>query len=178
MENFTITEFMESDHKRLDDLLEKSFADPEHIDHESYDAFRQGLLKHIGLEEKILFPMAQKLRGGDPLPQAAKLRLDHGAIASLLTPAPSQQIAFALRTVLAKHNPLEEGPNGVYEECRKLLGEEADNILLQLKSAKDVPVATRIETDKLWEGVRRSLVRAGFSESLIDPGVANKSESK
>ncbi len=169
MEDYkTITEFMEADHKRLDQLLDKTFADPEHIDLESYAAFRQGLLKHIGLEEKILLPMAQKLRGGEPLPQAAKLRLDHGAIASLLVPAPTPQIAHALRTVLAKHNPLEEGPNGVYEECRTLAGAEEDALLEQLKSAKDVPVATRLETEKVLTGIRHALVRAGFSETLLD----------
>ncbi len=169
MENITtITDFMEADHRRLDELLDATFADPLHVDYESYTAFRQGLLKHIGMEEKILLPMAQRLRGGEALPRAAKLRLDHGAIASLLVPAPTPQIAHALRIILAEHNPLEEGPDGVYEECRTLAGAEADALLKQLQSAKDVPVATRLETEKVWTGIRHALVRAGFSETLID----------
>lgn len=159
---------MEADHRRLDELLEKSFADPNRIDHASYDAFRQGLLKHIGLEEKILLPLAQKKLGGRLLPKAAKLRLDHGALASLLVPEPTRQIAHALHIILEAHNPLEEGPAGVYEECRKLAGVEAYDILLQLKSAKDVPIAKRLETEKLMGGIRRALERAGFSPTLLD----------
>ncbi|MEP6889972.1 MAG: hemerythrin domain-containing protein, partial [Nitrospirota bacterium] len=59
------------------------------VDQGTYDQFRAGLLRHIGTEEKILLPAAQRLRGGQPLPIAAKLRLDHGAIASLLMPPPT-----------------------------------------------------------------------------------------
>jgi hypothetical protein len=163
-----LTEFMEADHKRLDDLLDAAFADPEHIDHASYDQFRAGLLKHIGMEEKILLPLAQKLRGGEPLPMAAKLRLDHGALASLLVPAPTPKIAHAIRTILAAHNPLEEGPLGVYEQCRNLAGEDANRVLAELLATKEVPVATRIDTPKVMQGVRRALVRAGFDENLLD----------
>lgn len=163
-----LREFMETDHKRLDALLDAAFADPEHIDQASYDKFRQGLLKHIGMEEKILLPLAQKLRGGEPLPMAAKLRLDHGALASLLVPAATARIAHAIRTILTAHNPLEEGPNGVYEQCRNLAGEEAESVLADLISTKDVPVATRLDTPKVMQGVRRALERAGFNESLLD----------
>ena len=159
---------MEADHKRLDRLLDAAFADPEHIDLANYDKFREGLLKHIGMEEKILLPLAQKLRGGEPLPMAAKLRLDHGALASLLVPAPTPKIARAIRTILTAHNPLEEGREGVYEQCRNLAGEEAERILSELLSTKDVLVATRLDTPKVMEGARRALVRAGFSESLLD----------
>jgi len=159
---------MEADHKRLDGLLDAAFRDPENIDHASYDAFRAGLLKHIGMEEKILLPMAQKLRGGEPLPMAAKLRLDHGALASLLVPAPTPKIARAIRTVLAAHNPLEEGPSGVYEQFRTLAGEDAEKVLAELLATKDVPVAMRMDTPKVMEGVRRALERAGFNESLLD----------
>jgi hypothetical protein len=162
-----VREFMEADHKRLDKLLDKAFADQEHIDHESYDGFRQGLLKHIGMEEKILLPLAQKLRGGEPLQLAAKLRLDHGALASLLVPAPTPKIAHAIRTILEAHNPLEEGPNGVYEQCLDLIGNDSD-ILLQLMSAKDVPVATRLDTPKVLQGIKNAMIRAGFSETLLD----------
>ena len=159
---------MEADHERLDGLLDAAFADAEHIDLASYDNFRQGLLKHIGMEEKILLPLAQKLRGGEPLPMAAKLRLDHGALASLLVPAPTHKIARAIRTILAAHNPLEEGPDGVYEQCRTLAGEDAEKILIDLISTKDVLVATRLDTPMVMQGVRRALARAGFNESLLD----------
>lgn len=159
---------MEADHKRLDVLLNAAFSDPDQIDHASYDQFRAGLLKHIGMEEKILLPLAQKLRGGDPLPMAAKLRLDHGALASLLVPMPTPKIAHAIRTILEAHNPLEEGPQGVYEQCRNLAAEDAERVLSELLSSKEVPVATRMDTPKVMEGIRRALERAGFNENLLD----------
>src|SRR5262245_30922604 len=74
---------------RLDALLERAMSDPENIDDSAYAQFRAGLLKHIGMEEKVLLPAAQKLRGGEPLPVAPRLRLDHGALAALLVPSPT-----------------------------------------------------------------------------------------
>jgi hypothetical protein len=43
------------------------------------------------MEEKVLLPAAQKARGGEPLQIAAKLRLDHGALAALLVPTPTAE---------------------------------------------------------------------------------------
>ena len=105
---------------------------------------------------------------GKPLPLAVTLRLHHGALAALLVPVPTTKIVHAIRTILAAHNPLEEGPDGVYEQCRNLSGSEADLVLRQLEAAKDVPVATRLDTPKVMEGIRKAVVRAGFSEDLLD----------
>jgi hypothetical protein len=58
------------------------------------------------MEEKILLPAAQRARGGEPLPVAARLRLDHGALAALLVPTPNPTILSALRGILARHNAL------------------------------------------------------------------------
>ena len=56
--------FMADDHARLDGLLREAVARPDVIDRAAYAQFRAGLLKHIGMEEKILFPEAQQRRGG------------------------------------------------------------------------------------------------------------------
>ena len=87
-----IHRFLTDDHRRLDALLERAVADVQRFDHAAYAAFRGGLLRHIGLEEKILLPEAQRLRGGEPLAVAATLRLQHGAIAALLVPTPTPLI--------------------------------------------------------------------------------------
>jgi hypothetical protein len=87
-----ISQFLSRDHRRLEDLLNQADADAEHIDAACYAQFRAGLLKHIAMEEKILLPAAQRLRGGIPLPVAEKLRLDHGALAALLVPTPTPAI--------------------------------------------------------------------------------------
>ena len=81
--------FLTEDHQRLDRLLQAALTDDHRVDAAAYHQFRAGLLRHIGMEEKILLPAAQRLRGGEPLPLAAKLRLDHGALAALLMPTPT-----------------------------------------------------------------------------------------
>ena len=80
----------------------------------AYAEFRKGLLRHIGMEENILLPVAQRARDGQPLPADGRLRLDHGALAALLVPTPTPTILGALRGILARHSALEEGPDGVY----------------------------------------------------------------
>ena len=124
-----IHRYLAGDHERLDALLERAMSDPENIDAAAYAQFRSGLLKHIGMEEKVLLPAAQKLRGGEPLPVAAKLRLDHGALVALLVPSPTAPIVAAIRAILKVHNPIEEDPGGVYDQCEELAGAEADRIL-------------------------------------------------
>src|SRR6185295_12270083 len=78
-----LTEFLVEDHRRLDGLMHVAMAHLGTVDDSAYGQFRAGLLRHIGMEEKILLPTAQRQRGGEPLSLAAKLRLDHGALASL-----------------------------------------------------------------------------------------------
>jgi hypothetical protein len=103
-----LTDFLAGDHTRLDRLLQQAMTAAGAVDRAAYAKFRAGLLKHISLEEKILLPAAQHWQGGDPLPLAAKLRLDHGALAALLVPTPTPAIIAAVRTVLVAHN----GPTG------------------------------------------------------------------
>src|SRR4029077_6659346 len=100
--------YLTDDHTRLDDALERATRDPNHIDWSAYAEFREGLLRHIGMEEKILLPAARSADGGKPLASAAKLHLDHGALAALLVPTPTDVIVAAIQTILASHNPVEE----------------------------------------------------------------------
>ena len=100
--------YLADDHRRLDGLLDRVFSDSETIDAAAYGQFRSGLLKHIAMEEKILLPAAQQRRGGAALAVAAKLRLDHGALTSLLVPTPTPSVVAAIRAILKLHNPLEE----------------------------------------------------------------------
>lgn len=162
----TIAAYLEADHRRLEALLEKASAH-EDIDHAAYDAFRQGILKHIGIEEKLLLPRAQRL-GGRVLERAAKLRLDHGAIAALLTLSPTHKVIHALETILQVHNEIEEGMDGVYAECDRLLGEESQALMEEIIRYPPVPVAARIQSEALVNAAKRCLERAGYSGSLLD----------
>ena len=137
-------------------------ADPENIDAAAYGQFRAGLLKHIGMEEKVLFPASRKPRGGDPLPIAAKLRLDHGALTALLVPTPTAPIVAAIRGILKVHNPIEEDPGGMYDQCEKLAGAEAESILRQLQNYPDVKVLAHVDNPFVMDATRRALARAGY----------------
>ncbi len=163
----TIGGFLSDDHARLDALLERAIANPERIDREAYNQFRCGLLKHIGMEEKILLPAAQRLRR-EPLELAARLRLDHGALAALLVPTPTAAILRALRTILEGHNRLEEGVGGVYDICERIAGDAAGDLLARLRAAPEVPVAPHVDGPKVMAAARRALARAGYSETLLD----------
>lgn len=156
--------FLADDHVRLDGLLRQAVARPDAIDRAAYAQFRAGLLKHIGMEEKILLPEVQQRRGGEPLPIAARLRLDHGALAALLVPSPTHAIVAAIRSILAGHNPIEEGPGGLYQECEQILGAEVDAVLDRLRRAPDVPVATHADSPRVRAATRRALERAGYGE--------------
>jgi hypothetical protein len=158
-----IYRYLADDHARLESLLQRATARPDSIDSEPYVAFRAGLLKHIAMEEKILLPAAQRMRGGEPLALAARLRLDHGALAALLVPTPTRSIVAAIRAIFKAHNPIEEGPDGLYAQCEQLLGAEADRILAQLQAAPEVKVAPHVDTAHVLEATRRALVKAGYA---------------
>lgn len=169
-ESGSIHRLLTLEHQRLDALLEAAGSCATAPQLQAYDEFRRGLLRHIGTEEKILFPMAQRLRAGRPLPEAAKLRLDHGAIVALLTPAPSPAVVRALRAVLAAHNPLEEGPRGVYETCEQLARDagEAGELARQLREAPQVPTNPNLTNPRVMEAAKRALMRAGYDPALLD----------
>jgi hypothetical protein len=157
-----IHRYLASDHERLDALLERAMSNPEKIDAAAYAQFRSGLLKHIGMEEKVLLSAAQKLRGGEPLPMAPKLRLDHGALAALLVPPPTAPVVAAIRAILKAHNPIEEDPGGIYDQCEELAGAEADQILRQLQNYSEVKVLPHVDSSFVMEATRRALARAGY----------------
>lgn len=157
-----IYRYLADDHERLDALLERATSNPENIDLSAYAQFRAGLLKHIGMEEKILLTAVRRIRGGEPLPVAAKLRLDHGALTALLVPSPTPRVISAIRAILKLHNPGEEDPGGVYEGCEELAGAEADQILRHLQEAPEVRVLPHVDSPFVVEAARRALERAGY----------------
>lgn len=157
-----IHRYLADDHERLDGLLERAMSNPENIDAAAYAQFRAGLLKHIGMEEKVLLPGAQKLRGAEALPMASKLRLDHGALVALLVPSPTAPVVAAIRAILKAHNPIEEDPGGIYDQCEELAGGEADQILRQLQNYSEVKVLPHVNSPFVMEAMRRALARAGY----------------
>ena len=130
--------FFVVDHRRLDGLLRRSVSEPGVVDLGPFGQFRAGLLKHIGMEEKILFLAAQRARG-HRLPIFSRLRVDHGAIASLLVPTPTPALVAEILSVLIPHNRREEEPGGVYDVCDEAVGPvEAKRLLDELRAFPEV----------------------------------------
>ena len=158
--------FLAKDHRRLEQLLDRATLGTAQIEPKSYLEFREGLLRHISMEEKILLPAAQAVRGGKALPLAANLRLDHGALAALLVLTPTPAIAAAIRAILKAHNPKEEGPGGVYTECENLQGFDSEQILTRLQAARAVAVADYVDSPVAIESAHNALRRAGYQLSF------------
>lgn len=132
-----LSAFFAADHRRLDALLRKATAEPGRIALGPFGEFRAGLLKHIGMEEKVLFQVARR-KGADPS-LFSRLRVDHGAIASLLVPTPTPDIVGQILSVLTPHNQREEEPRGAYGLCDEAVGPgEAERLLATLITFPDV----------------------------------------
>jgi hypothetical protein len=160
-----ITRHLCADHARLEALLDAATrAEP--YDLSRYAEFRRGLLRHIAIEEKLLLPAAQEAPGGLPLPVAARLRLDHGAIAALLVPTPTPRIVATLRHILARHNPIEEGDGGLYATCDALLAARAAELVAAMEKYPDVAVSPHNDSERVLPAVERALERAGYG--LVD----------
>jgi len=148
--------FLARDHERLDALLTRADAGPI-IDRDAFAELRAGLLRHIAMEEKVLMPEARRLRGGDPLPIARQLKADHAALASLLVPSPTHALVATIRSVLAEHNPLEEGPTGMYAACEALIGQDADRVLAAMLAVPPVRASDHLDEPRIHDHIARML---------------------
>ncbi len=150
--------FFSADHRRLDALLERSLRQPGNIDLVPFGQFRAGILRHIGMEEKVLFVAARTARGGQPLPLAARLRVDHGAIAALLVPTPTAAIVADLISVLGPHNQREEEPGGMYDACDEALGtDEASRLVEELSAFPEPPLKPYNDSPEVMKHLRENL---------------------
>lgn len=163
----SIYDFFTKDHQRLDLLLEKATKDANTIEMNLYSEFRVGLLTHIAWEEKVLFKAAQLANNNVPLPLAKQLRIEHGAITSLLVPPPTPEVIKVLRYILKKHDELEEKPGGMYELCEKLTAHQTKEIIQQLESFPEVPVHPNKDIPLAWVAAKRACARAGFDYDAI-----------
>ena len=164
-----IADFLAADHRRLDGFLEAAGAHPGRIASEAYHQFRAGLLRHIGMEEKLLLPALQRWRGGDPVPVAAKLRLDHGALATLLMPTPTRQILATIRRILSDHNAVEEAPDGIYALCDQLPDTERTRLWDALQAAPTVSVMRHSDSPAVMKTLTGALDRAGYRLETVAP---------
>jgi hypothetical protein len=157
--------FFAADHRLLDAILRRAVASPGSVDAALFEEFRGGLLRHIGMEEKVLIPAARRARGGEALPMARRLKLDHGAIAALLVPTPTPEIVETIRSVLGPHNVAEEEPGGLYETCDELLAAEAEALLEELRAFPSVPLAPHQDSALVQKHIAETLALARAAPS-------------
>jgi hypothetical protein len=158
-----ITAWLAEDHLRLDALLAEAIATPGVLHRPPFDLFRAGLLRHIAIEEKILLPAAREARGGEPLPEARRLRIDHGALAALLVPPPTPELVGELRTILEPHNVVEEGPGGVYAACEALLAPRAEELVARILAYPPVKVAPYFDGPRVVRTAAEALAISGLT---------------
>ena len=157
-----ISRFMADDHRRLEALLDQAAAATP-IDALLFEQFRAGLLRHIGMEEKLLMPAVRRARGGVPLTLARQIHLDHGAIAAMLVPAPTPAGIERLRALLALHDDLEENPTGVYADCDHLLADASTTLIEQLRNFPLVRTAPHNDGPAVERHIAETLALAGRS---------------
>ncbi len=149
------------DHWRLDALLREATDGDGPLDRAAYEAFRAGLLRHIGMEEKVLFAAARAARGGEPLAIAARLRVDHGALAALLVPTPTRDIVARLLSVLGPHNRREEEPGGAYDACDEALGHaSAARLVEELRHFPQPPLKPFNDRPEVFRHIEENLERS------------------
>lgn len=154
--------FFTEDHNRLDALFDRATEKPESVQMDLYEDFRRGLLTHIKMEEKVFFPAAQHANGGEPVPLAARLRLDHAALTSLMVVTPTPDVINVIRHILEVHDRLEEEPGGMYDLCEKLTASETNALIEMLKAVTPVPLNKINTAPYAMEAAKRTLQRAGY----------------
>lgn len=143
-----ITDYLEADHQRLHALLEAG----------AHAGFRAGLLRHIAIEEKLLFPAVARALG-HRLDAAARLRVEHAALTSLLVPTPDAALVAEIRALLARHDAKEEGPDGVYAACGAVIGEDSD-LFERARDYKQVPVSPYYDGPEAHRTAKAALASA------------------
>jgi hypothetical protein len=152
-----IHRFLQDDHARLDTLLAGVVDASGAIDVRIFDEFCAGLFRHIAMEEKVLLAEAAKLRGGVPLEIERRLRADHAALGALMVPTPTRDTVASIRAILAEHNPIEEGPGGLYAVCEGLFGGGCEEALGRLRAVRKTRAPRHVDGPHVQDGIAKLL---------------------
>lgn len=152
-----IHRYLSADHARLNGLLLAALPPTGGIDPAPYREFKEGILRHIGMEERVLMPATHEARAGNPLPVERRLRIDHHAIALLTVPTPTREGLGTIADILAPHNVLEEEPEGFYVLCERLAGEGVDTLFARMLAFPHLPLAPHADTPEVAASVTRAL---------------------
>lgn len=130
-----------NDHEEINALALDARA-PDGIDDEAFERFRERLLRHMGIEERLLFPLIEDANEGQLATAINELRIDHAALTSLLVPTPDHVLVQEIAGLLELHNELEDRSGGIYDQCLALLEDEtAEAILFDAYECRPVQTA-------------------------------------
>lgn len=160
--NKPLHQFFSKDHRQIDELFNKATKNPNEIEMNYYLQFRTRLLRHIKMEENILFPAARKVNPSIKQDLLPRYRLDHGAITALMVPPPTLTLIKVIKYILDKHNLAEEESGGLYDICEALTKEQTQELLNQLINTKEVPLHAPNPAPIAMESAKRALARAGY----------------
>jgi len=152
-----ITDYLLEDHRAIEALLARARGGT--FDLEAFTEMRKRLLRHIGVEEKVLFP-AVLARDPGALPDAKQLKIEHAALGSLLVPTPDLALATEIATILAVHDEREETPGGVYERCERALGETSFELAVRARAVPPVRASAYLDRPGLRRTASEALAAA------------------
>ncbi len=167
----SVTEFLLADHRRLHDLLARARAG-DGVDVEAYQELRQGLLRHIAIEEKVLFPAVRDALGVRPR-WWHDLRVDHAALTSLFVPTPDLALLGEIALLLEEHDQKEEAPDGIYARCDQALSPATSHELaLRAEAFRAVRLVSNFDGPQVYRTRAAALAAAARMKRPQDEGAA------
>jgi len=151
----TISSWLARDHRRLGAFLSSAIEG----DAAAYAKLRAGLLRHIGIEEKILLRELAAARA-EPVAVASQLHIDHAALAALFVPSPTRALLERVRALLELHDPLEEGPGGLYAIADEALATRHEELIARFAAAPEPPLAKHFDGPRALAAIEELLARA------------------
>jgi hypothetical protein len=152
-----ITEYLLADHRAIEELLARSRANGFALD--AFSEMRKRLLRHIAVEEKVLFP-AVRARDPGALPDAGQIKIEHAALCSLLVPTPDLALANEVAMLLDQHDAREESAGGVYERCERALGDASFELVSLARAVPPVRASAYLDRPGLRRTAREALEAA------------------
>jgi hypothetical protein len=76
----------------------------------------------------------------------------------LLVPPPTRELIGTLRSVLEEHNPLEDAPGGLYEECDRAAGDDTQSVLARMQAIAPIRASEHLDEGRIHDHIARMLV--------------------
>ncbi len=150
-----------AEHRALTRLLEACLT-PGGVDAARFDTFRQRVLHHIAVEEKVLLPALERKLGRRALLHNA-LRRDHAGIAALCVPAPNRDWVESLMALLEQHHRVEEDRGGFFAECDAQLRDELPALFAAVEALPPLQLAPFTQGRRVRDQLAEVMLATGIT---------------